>query len=181
MKTDLQVSFRNMDRSDAVEAAVREAAGKLERFHDRITGCHVLIEAPHRRHQQGKLYHVRVDVLVPGGEVVVNRDPPEHHAHEDVYVAIRDAFDAARRRLEDYVRRHFTEVKAHEPMATARVSELFPQEDYGFLETPDGRRLYFHRHSVLGAGFDRLDIGSEVHFAEEMGDKGPQASTVRPL
>jgi cold shock CspA family protein len=103
----------------------------------------------------------------------------DHHAvDEDLYVAIRDAFDAARRRLEDYAGRQRGAVKSHEERHRARVSRLFPEEGYGFLATPDGREIYFHRHSVLHPGFDRLAIGTEVRFVEESGEKGPQASTV---
>jgi cold shock CspA family protein len=92
---------------------------------------------------------------------------------------MRDAFDTARRKLEDYVRRRRQAVKAHEVPPHGRVSRLFPQEDYGFIETPDGREIYFHRHSVLHDAFERLQVGAEVTFAEEEGKKGPQASTVR--
>jgi ribosomal subunit interface protein len=169
-----------MARSDAIDTVIREKVEKLESFYDRIMSCHVIVEAPHRRHQKGKLYHVRIDITVPGGgELVVKREPSKHAAHEDIYVAIRDAFDAARRKLQDYARRQRGDVKSHEPLPRATVRKLFPQEDFGFLETSDGREIYFHRNSVLEPGFDHLDIGTEVHFSEEMGEKGPQASTVK--
>ena len=105
MELPIQITFRGMGPSDAVEARIRERAAGLERFYDRITGCRVVVEAGHRRHHKGRIYHLRVDLTVPGGEIVVKRDPPEHHAHEDVHVAVRDAFDAARRQIEDHVRR----------------------------------------------------------------------------
>ncbi|MCE2510461.1 MAG: ribosome-associated translation inhibitor RaiA [Alphaproteobacteria bacterium] len=105
METPLQISFRNMDPSEAVEANVREKASKLERFFDRITSCRVVIEAPHRHHHKGKLYNVRIDLTVPGKELVVTHSGPGNHAHEDVYVAIRDAFGAAARQLEDHARK----------------------------------------------------------------------------
>ena len=115
MQIPLQITFRNLDRSEAVEAKVRERVAELEHFYDRITGCHVTIEEPTRRQHKGNLYHVRVDLSVPGREIVVKRDPPEHHAHEDIYVAVRDCFDAVRRQLEDHVRRARGDVKTHEP------------------------------------------------------------------
>ena len=105
MPMPLQISFRNMDPSPAVEERIRKKAAKLERFHDRIVGCKVVVEAPHRHHHKGKLYSVRVDVSVPGKDVVVDRAKPTDHAHEDVYVAVRDAFAAAVRRLEDQTRK----------------------------------------------------------------------------
>ena len=105
MPFPLEIRFRNMDPSPAVEARIREKAAKLERFHDRIIGCTVVVEAPHRSQHKGKLYSVRVDIGVPGKDVVVDRAKPVDHAHEDVYVAVRDAFSAATRRLEDQVRK----------------------------------------------------------------------------
>jgi cold shock CspA family protein/ribosome-associated translation inhibitor RaiA len=172
-----QVTFRNMDPSPAVEARVRRKVAGLERFFPRVTGCSVLVEAPHRHHRKGKLYHVRIDLTVPGEELVVGRGPAEHEAHQDVYVAVRDAFDAVRRELEDYARRADGRVKVDVRPARGRVTKLFPREDYGFLEASDGREIYFHRNSVLD-DFDRLSPGAHVRFAEEAGEKGPQASTV---
>ncbi|HEV7463126.1 MAG TPA: HPF/RaiA family ribosome-associated protein [Methyloceanibacter sp.] len=113
MQIPLQISFRNMDPSPAVEERIRKKAAKLERFYDRIIGCSVVVEAPHRHHHKGKLYSVRVDVSVPGKEVVVDRAKPVDHAHEDIYVAIRDAFNAAVRRLEDQARKMRGNVKSH--------------------------------------------------------------------
>jgi ribosomal subunit interface protein len=113
MQIPLEISFRNMDPSPAVEARIREKAEKLERFHDRIIGCTVVVEAPHRHQHKGKLYTVRIDISVPGKDVVVDRTKPLNHAHEDVYVAVRDAFAAAVRRLEDHARRMRGDVKTH--------------------------------------------------------------------
>ena len=179
MQLPVQIAFRGMASSDAIEDQVRARVAGLERFYDHIMGCRVVVESPHRRHHQGKLHHVRIDLTVPGEELVVSREPAEHHAHEDVYVAIRDAFDAAQRRLEDHARRQRGAVKAHEPRPRARVCRIFPTKGYGFVETPDGRELYFHCHSVLDGAFKQLAVGTEVEFAEEPGEQGPQASTVR--
>jgi ribosomal subunit interface protein len=113
MKLPLQVTFRNMQASAAVEAEVRERAQKLERFYSEIMSCRVAIEPQQRQHHKGNLYHVRIDVKVPDSELVTSREPPAHHAHEDVYVAVRDAFDAMRRQIEDYARTRRGEVKTH--------------------------------------------------------------------
>ena len=173
MELPLQVTLRDVSPSEAVEGYIRERAAKLDIFCNSIMSCRVVVEAPVRHHRKGGPFKVRIDLTVPGDELVVNRQ-----ADEDLYVAIREAFDAARRRLEDYVRRQRGAVKTHEAPPQARVSKLFPGEGYGFLETPDGHEIYFHRNSVLDGGFDRLEIGTEVRFAEEEGDQGPQASTV---
>jgi cold shock CspA family protein len=195
-----------MAPSEVVEAHIREAAQKLDEFCDEIMGCRVLVEIPHQRHRKGKLYHVRIDLTVPGAEFVIKRAPrlisdrpsrfrkaPEdvaseesrelskYAAHDDIQLSIRDAFDAARRKLQDYARRRRGVLKVHERSSHARVTKLFPDEGFGFLETAEGREIYFHENSVLDAGFSGLKVGAEVHLVEEMGDKGPQATTVRPV
>jgi ribosomal subunit interface protein len=175
----LQITFRNMAASPALETSIRMKAGRLDRFSGHITACHVIVEVPHRHQHQGNLYHVRIDVSVPGWELNVSREPAEHHAHEDAYVAIRDAFDAVVRQLEGYVRRQRGQTKLHEGTPEGHVLRLV-SADHGFIETPYGREIYFHRNSVLGDGFDMLELGDCVHFVEEEGEKGPQASTVRP-
>ncbi|MBI4454292.1 MAG: HPF/RaiA family ribosome-associated protein [Acidobacteria bacterium] len=197
MKLPLQVTFRNMEHLDTVEAYIRKQAANLETYYDRIMGCRVIVEIPHRHHREGNLYHIRIDLTVPGGEVVVREEASLHSAdqqiarerftkceeihssHRHVDVAIREAFEAARRRLQDYARRQRGDVKIEEPTAHACVSKLFPEKGYGFLETADGREIYFHGNSVLDGHFHCLEIGTEVIFSEEQGAKGPQASTVR--
>jgi ribosomal subunit interface protein len=108
MPIPLQVTFRDMPQSDAVEARIRDKTEKLGRHYDRIMGCRVVIESPQRHKHQGKLHSVRIDLTVPGAELVAN-----HTQNEDVYVAIRDAFDAMTRQLEDYARRQRGDVKSH--------------------------------------------------------------------
>ena len=178
MKLPVQITFRGLPRSDAVETNVREKAEKLNRFFPDIMACRVVVEAHHKHRHHGNLYHASIDLTVPGHELAVNRDPPAHQAHEDIYVAIRDAFAAARRRLEDYARELRGEVKSHQEPPRGRIVELMPAEDFGRIETPDGRLVYFHRNSVLGAEFDKLDPGDEVQFHEEPADLGPRATTV---
>ena len=178
MKLPIEITFRDIPRSEAIETAVRAKAAKLEEFYDRIMSCRVVVESPHRHRHKGNIYHVRIDLTVPGKEMVIRRDPKEHSAHEDVYVAIRDAFDAAKRQLEDYARRQRGDVKTHVLPHHARVVRLFPAQDHGFLETPDKREIYFHRNSLVDVDFDKLDIGTEVLYVEEQGKEGPQASRV---
>ena len=190
----LQISYRNIERTDELERSIREEVARLETFDDRIIGCHVMVEVPHEHHEHGRHVHVRIDLVVPGAEILVRREPSLHSAlqqldtaedqkrfeiqaqHEHVFVALGDAFDVARRRLQDHVRRTRGAVKLHEGSPRGRVSSLFP--DYGFIQTTDGREVYFHRNSVLDGRFDGLNVGSAVRFAEEEGEEGPQASTV---
>ncbi len=174
-----QITFRNMEPSPAIEADVLRRITWLERFYPKIMGCRVVVEAPHRHRRQGKLYRVSVDLTVPGAELVVGRNPPEHQAHADAYVAIRDAFRSARRALLDHLRLVRGEVKFHEPTPVGRVARLFaePGGRYGFLESDDGRDVYFHENAVLD-GWEGVNVGDRVRYVEEPGDEGPQASTV---
>jgi len=178
MQLPLQITFRNLARSEAVAAKVEERAAKLEQYYQRIIGCRVAIDAAHKHHRRGNRYHVRVEVTVPERGLVASREPDEHHGYTDVYIAIRDAFDSIRRQLEDYARTRRGEVKSHEVPRHGRIIEIYTDSDYGRIESADGRLIYFHRNSVLDADFDGLKIGTEVRFDEEMGERGPQASTV---
>jgi ribosomal subunit interface protein len=178
MQAPVEIQFRNMDASEAVEAAARESVAKLEKLASTLVSCRVTIEAPHRRHQQGNLYTVSVDLRYAGGEAVANRAPAAKHAHEDVYVALRDAFDAVRRQLQDRVRVRRGDVKRHQAPQHGTIVALNPEANYGRIGTPDGREIYFHRNSLLNAKLEALEVGAEVRFDEEAGDEGPQASTV---
>jgi cold shock CspA family protein/ribosome-associated translation inhibitor RaiA len=183
MQLPLQITFRGMSPSPAVEAAIRERAGKLEQFFERIMSCRVVVEAPHRHKHKGKLYSVRIDLKVPRGEIAVTHSGPKDQAHQDVYVAIRDAFDSARRLLEDHAREFRGDMKTHEPPLHGKVVRLFPDRGYGFIETPDTGEIYFHQNSVTGPGFDKLKVGTEVRLtlAEGESPQGPQASTVTAM
>ena len=174
MKIPLQITGRNFELTAPMEDIISERARKLDLVYDQIMRCRVLVEAPHRHHHKGILYNLRIDITVPGGELAVKREP-----HEDVYAAIGDAFDAAERQLQAYAARRRGDVKHHEEMPHAHISALFPEKGYGFLTTQDGREIYFHRNSVLKHRFRDLKIGMKVRFVEELGEKGPQASTVK--
>lgn len=173
MQIPLHVVAKNISLSEAAEATIREKAAKLEEFYNRITSCCVTVEAPHKHHHKGIIYNVRIDITVPGEEILINRQ-----GNEDLYVAIRDSFDAARRRLEDYARKQRGQVKTHETQPHGMVIKLFPEGGYGFLLGQGNYEIYFHRNAVLDNAFDRLKVGTKVRYVEEMGENGPQASTV---
>lgn len=183
MQQPLRITFRGLAHSDAIERRVREKAAELEQFYGRITSCHVTVDALNKHQHKGNLYSVHINLHLPDKEIVVGREHPKHQTHEDVYVAIRDAFGAAVRQLEDYAREKRGKVKRHEEPDRARVTRLFPDEGYGFVQRPDEMDVYFHEHSVVGAGFSTLAVGDEVRIvvAEGEGEKGPQASTVIPI
>lgn len=191
------LTFRGVERTPDLEAEVIAHLRKLETYYHGIMGCHVLVELVQRHHEAGNRYHVRIDLTVPGEEIVVaheaslrataqdvdaekvtrmaESDPERKHAH----VAIREAFDIARRRLQDCARRQRGTVKTAARQARGRVSQLFPTDEYGYIEAEDGHELYFQKSSVLKGAFDGLTVGSTVSFVEELGEKGPQASTVK--
>lgn len=180
MEVPLQITFRGMKPSEALEANIREKADKLESLFDRIIGCNVIVEAPHRHKRKGKLYEVHIDLSVPGKVLVVAKKPGDVFAHEDVFVSVRDAFDAATRQLQDHARQVRGDVKTHEVPRHGKIARIFPAEGYGFIESSEGREIYFHRNSVVGDAFSRIKIGQEVRFvvAEGESEKGPQATTV---
>ena len=181
MQEPVRIAFRNMEPPIGSDDDIRQRVARLEEFFDRIIACSVVIEARHRHHRQGRLYHIRIEIFVPEREIVVQRDPPEHHAHEDLHVAIRDAFDAARRQLQDHAREMRGDVKEHAAPAIGRIVRLFP--DYGFLATDDNQEIYLHKNAVLGRGFGTLQVGDRVRYVihEGEGEQGTQASTVVPL
>ena len=183
MQLPLQVTFRDIDPSPAIEARIRERAQRLDRFHERIMACRVRVEAPRRQGRKGHIYQIRIELTVPGDTLIINRAQPQSHAHEDVYVAIRDAFEAAERQLDARSKRRQGEVKTHATPPHGRVSRRFHDQNYGFITDSEGSEIYFHANSVVNDGFARLDIGSEVRFtvAEKESVKGPQASTVHVL
>ncbi len=178
MKLPLQITFRHVERSEALEANIQERAEKLDQFCDQIMSCRVVVDTPHQHHHQGQLFRVSVDLTLPGTEIVASRTSDDHHAHEDPYVAVRDAFNAVQRSLDEYVRRMKRQVKLHEAPPHGRVARLMKDEGYGFIDSADGSEVYFHRNSVLNKGFDSLEVGSEVRFSLGQGDEGPQASSV---
>jgi cold shock CspA family protein/ribosome-associated translation inhibitor RaiA len=197
MQSVLQITFRNMKPSAAIEEWIREEADKLDSFYKRVMACRVAVEMPHRHHKRGSPYHIRINLAVPGEEIVVKREPSLSHRarqlgetgikkhlevkapHKNLRIAINDAFRAAGRRLQDYARRQRGDVKSHTPLQVARVGKILPDEGYGFLTSDDAREIYFHKSSVLNRAFSRLKVGTSVNFIEELGEKGPQASTVR--
>ena len=181
MKIPLQITFRHMDPSPALETRIRELADRFEKFSAQIMRVHVIVEPkPHHQHKGG-LYDFHIDLTLPDAEIAIRRAHPADHSHEDPYVALRDAFRAARRKLQDYERKHRQDVKTRVGPAHGRICELDSERGFGRIETDDGRLIYFHSNSLVGARFQDLANGTEVRFAEEAGDRGPQASTVHVL
>ncbi|MCU0573421.1 MAG: ribosome-associated translation inhibitor RaiA [Syntrophobacteraceae bacterium] len=173
MKGPLEISSRNIDLSEELVDLIHDKAEKLDNFHDGIISCRVMVEVPHRSQRKGVSYNVRVDLSVPGGEVIVRREPGE-----DLYVSICNAFDVAERQLKEHADRQRGDVKRREVKPVGRVVRIFPDDGFGFLENVEGREVYFHENAVLGGKFRDLEVGSMVTFVEREGDEGSQASSV---
>jgi cold shock CspA family protein len=180
MQVPVEITFQHCEPSEEVRSAIANQVQRLEKFSHRVTSCQVVVVGPQTRHRRGDLFNVDVRIAMPDHkDVVVDKRHGDAPEHEHVLVAIKDAFDAAVRQVEDAVRDMRGQVKEHRPESHGKVTKFLAGEDCGFIETPDGREVYFHRNAVLDGAFDRLSVGSEVRFTEEMGAKGAQASTVR--
>jgi ribosomal subunit interface protein len=177
MQVPLEIAARSVELSPADEAAIRDRVTKLESIYGRLMSCRVAVEMPHRNRRTGASYSVRIDLTVPGSELVVDRKNGD-----TLLSAIQSAFNAAERQLRRYAQRQRGEVKQHEQLQpVAHVRELYPLGQYGFLESPEGDKIYFDARSVIDGGFGRLSVGSSVRYVPEDGERGPQASTVIPL
>jgi ribosomal subunit interface protein len=125
---NLQITFRQMDPSPALEQRIRELMSRLEKFSAHMLRCQVIVAAPHQHGRQGALFELRIEITVPGEQIVIDRTHPLHHSHEDPYVALRDLFRAARRRLEDYERKQRLDLKGHSRPQQARTDEIVTEE-----------------------------------------------------
>ncbi|HEU5359516.1 MAG TPA: HPF/RaiA family ribosome-associated protein [Gemmatimonadales bacterium] len=170
----VRLAVRHAGLSPAAEAGIRRRAAHLARYFDRILACHVTVDVPQRRRRSDTLHRrVRLEVRVPGHALVVDRQPAAELA-----TALDAAFHAMRRQLQDYVRRMREVGPPQAASPTGTVVEIYPLAGYGFLQAEDGEPVYFDRASVLHSAFERLAVGSEVHYAEELGERGRQATTV---
>lgn len=180
MQIPLQITFKNMETEESLEREIRKRAKKLDRFFDHIMSCRVVVDIPHRHKAKGNQYDIRIDLTVPGDEIVVTRSTTDKsNEHKDPHISIKDAFAAASRQVEDYSRKLRGDVKRHETQPEGIIAELNIEEGFGRISSSEGRSIYFHKNSVLDIDFNDLEIGMGVRFAEEQGDKGPQASTVK--
>ena len=180
MQTPVEIEYQGMEARPHIQTALAKHVDDLEQRFGRVTACRVVLKAPGGHHRTGGLYEVNIRLALPDGrEVNVDRTAQADERHSDLDFAINDAFKRARRQLQDQVRELQGQVKQHENLPVATVVRLDPSGEFGFIETSDGAEVYFHRNSVLDDAFSRLAVGTRVTFAEGVGEKGPQASTVK--
>ena len=180
MQMPVEIDFQGMKANDVLRAAINEHLDSLERRCGRLTSCRISVRAPSEHHRNGGLYEVTINLTLPQGRTVeIGRTPSADERHADVNFAVNDAFKRARRRLQDQARRMRGDIKQHDEQPIGTIKRL--DGSFGFIETADGRDIYFHRNSVLNEGFSQLVPGARVSYFEEIGEKGAQASTVRLL
>jgi cold shock CspA family protein/ribosome-associated translation inhibitor RaiA len=180
MQTPVEIDFQGMKGNEELRACVLKHIAVLEQRFGRITACRVVIKAPSERHRTGGACEVAIRLSLPQGrEVDIGRSEKADDRHSDPIAALNDAFKRARRRLQDHVRRMRGDVKSHDAPPIATVKRFDDVGGFGFLETEDGREIYFHKNSLLNGDARQLAPGTRVTFFEELGDKGPQASTVK--
>jgi cold shock CspA family protein/ribosome-associated translation inhibitor RaiA len=181
MDVPLEIAFHNLESSAAVETRVRERVAKLEKLFPRLVACRVVVEAPHRQHQKGNIFRVRVEMSVPGEDLVVSKEPnraQERFADPDVYTVLKDAFDTAERMLKDYKGKQSGDVKIHDTPMHGHIMRINAGNDFGFLRTAQGTQLWFHRNAVMNEELESFKEGDPVHYVEVLGETGPQASKV---
>lgn len=180
MDTPLQIDFQGMEPDAKLKADIAARIDELETRFGHIIAARAVLKGPSGHHRTGGPYELNIQLSLPGGhEVNISRTPHLDERHGNVTFAINDAFKRARRRLQDFARKIRGDVKHHEPTPMATVRNIDPSGEFGFLDTDDGREIYFHGNSVLNGKIADLEPGARVSFAEEVGEKGPQASTVR--
>jgi ribosomal subunit interface protein len=185
MNVPLELSFHHLENTDALEALVRQKVAHLEKLFNRISSCRVAVERSHSGRSQSNgrdPFRVRVDVTVPPStELVAVKQDTDLKPHQDIYIAVRQAFAAVERQLKRHSQRlHGSEVAAS-GAPLGYVQELYPEEDYGFIRTSDDRELYFHRNALSSGTFEALVVGQAVHFNETLSDQGPKATRVKPF
>jgi ribosome-associated translation inhibitor RaiA len=173
MKLPLQITFRGIEPSPAVESVARDKAHKLEQFCGDIMSCRVDIEQLDKHKHQGRPFAVRIHVTMPGHELSVDRVQ-----HEDVHIALRDAFDDMKRRIEDTMRHLQRKVKQHAEPLRGQVVRLVDDGAYGFILGADGTEYYFARDNLADVPFEHIQVGTQVQFIAEPAAQGLQAKRV---
>ena len=169
----IQVTFRDLPYSQSLEDSIQDHADKLSQHFERFLHCRVVLTISQNHKHQGKLYNVRINLAVPGKELVVTKQQDE-----DIHVAIRDAFNALGRQLDDYFRKRRGDVKKHEALLYGFVVRIFPGEGFGFIKGHDGNEYYFSATNVASKTFHHLAVGDTVQFMTEAGNEGLQAHRV---
>lgn len=180
MQVPLELSYKDVPRIGWIDSYVAERVERLDRLSDDIIACRVAIEREQHNHVKGNPYRARVEVTLPQKkDLVADKTGTVENLDVQLRPIIRKAFEAVEKQIQKETARRRGEVKHHEE-PQALVVRLFEKDGYGFIKSPvDGEEYYFHRNAVLHDDFERLNPGTRVRFTAEMGEDGPQASTVQ--
>jgi cold shock CspA family protein len=183
MQIPLEITYLDVEKTDALETLIHEKVAKLEQVCSYMNSCRVALEKTHDSPKTGSPYRVRIDITVPPGhEIAAVKNPGEGEKYDALEAVIRSAFDAARRQLVKLTEKQRSEVKAHpEQDMGAVVTKLFPEQGYGFIRSLDSdEEIYFHQNSVINNDFERIEVGTGVRFVAQQGEEGLlHASTVQ--
>ncbi|HEY9700028.1 MAG TPA: HPF/RaiA family ribosome-associated protein [Trichocoleus sp.] len=184
MKVPPEITYREVEKTEGIDALVQEKIDKLERMCDHISSCHIAIEKINERTRDRSPYRVRLDVTVPPGhELAAESNPSNENQHLGLDAVIRDAFRKMERQIKDLsdLQRESSQSRNHvdSDETTALVTRIFPEDGYGFIKNLSGEEIYFHRNSVLHNDFDRITVGTGVRFNATEGEKGLQATSVQ--
>lgn len=177
-----EITYRNLEKTEAINSLIKEKIAKLENFCDYINSCRVVVEKAHQHPDSGSPYKVSINITIPHGrEIAVSHNPDKGKQYPPLEAVIRDAFEAARRQIVGLSTEQKGARKVHpEQEVGAIITKLFPEQGYGFLKAIDtGKEVYFHRNSIVNEDFAELEVGYGVRFKEIQGEMGPQATTVQ--
>ncbi len=181
MQTQAQIEFENVQASPELRSAIDQHVAELENRFGRLTAGRIVVRGPGDRHQTGGQYQISIRLVLPDGrEVNVGRTPREDERYADLTFAVDNAFKRARRQLQDKARLIRGDVKSHDIQPVGTIVRIDPSGEFGFLQGTDGHEVYFNRKSILD-GASNVAVGTRVSYVEEIGEKGPQASTVKLL
>jgi cold shock CspA family protein len=179
-----EIAFRGMEPTDTLKELILAGIDDLEEVYPRLVSCRAMVSDTTPARQSGNRYRARIEIGIPGKTVVVDESPPSDGEPRDVDQTIRDAFKIGRKLLQKEKDMQRGAVKSHDLPPHGRVTRLLTDPTgvrYGFLESREGRQIYFQEAALVDLDYDDLDVGSEVRFAAAEGDKGLQASTVAAL
>lgn len=181
MQVPLEITYRNVEKTEDIDRLIREKMAKIEKICNYIVSCHVVIEHPQEYQNAGNPYQIRIEMSIPKNHyIVVKHGMGKEDMHLPLSTVIRKAFDAVRKQVRELVQRQHAHLKVHDVNGTIGiVNKINREEGYGFLLNAEGEDVYFHKNSVVQNEFDQLYEGATVIHTEEPTERGPKATSVK--
>ncbi len=173
MQQPLQITFRDIDHSEAVESRIREKIAKLDQVYNHIISCKVVVELVQKHQHQGKLNKVSIYANVPGKELMVS-----NHPNENLYLAIQGSIDSMREQLDEHRRRQYGDTKDHGERLNGEIVRLMEEDSYGFIVDEQENEYYFNLTHLVDIKFHQLHIGDKIRFLPAVGNEGLQARRI---